>query len=75
MNVDGLAKTDSDSFRDANIPEICVHSVTQDTFKVLHSRNDQMSAIRRNDYYETYRLMASYLAAIDASLDSKGPTN
>jgi Zn-dependent M28 family amino/carboxypeptidase len=73
MNADGVAKTDSDSFRDANIPEICVHSVTQDTFKILHSRNDQMSAIRRNDYYETYRLMASYLAAIDASLDSAEP--
>jgi putative aminopeptidase FrvX len=73
MNVDDLAKTDSDSFRDANIPELCVHSVTQDTFKVLHSRNDQVSAIRRNDYYETYRLMASYLAAIDASLDSTPP--
>ena len=75
MNVDGLANTDSDSFRDANIPELCVHSVTQDTFKVLHSRSDQMSAIRRNDYYETYRLMASYLAAIDASLDSTEPHN
>jgi len=75
MNVDGVAKSDSDSFRDANIPEICVHSVTQDTFKVLHSRSDQMSAIRRNDYYETYRLMASYLAAIDASLDSTAPKN
>jgi hypothetical protein len=37
--------------------------------KVLHSRSDQMSAIRRNDYYETYRLMASYLAALDAALD------
>jgi acetylornithine deacetylase/succinyl-diaminopimelate desuccinylase-like protein len=75
MNVDDLAKNDGDSFRDANIPEICVHSVTQETFKILHSRSDQMSAIRRNDYYETYRLMASYLAAIDASLDSTGSKN
>jgi hypothetical protein len=73
MNVDDLAKSDGDSFRSANIPEICVHSVTQDTFKVLHSRSDQMSAVRRNDYYETYRLMASYLAAIDASLDTTAP--
>jgi Zn-dependent M28 family amino/carboxypeptidase len=69
MNVDGVATSDSDTFRNANIPEICVHSVTQDTLKVLHSRSDQMSAIRRNDYYETYRLMASYLAALDAALD------
>jgi hypothetical protein len=67
--VDGVATSDSDTFRNANIPEICVHSVTQDTLKVLHSRSDQMSAIRRNDYYETYRLMASYLAALDAALD------
>jgi len=67
MNVDGMGQSDNDTFRVAKIPEICVHSVTQDTMHVIHSHNDQLSAIRRDDYYESYRLMAAYLASIDAS--------
>ena len=70
MNVDEAGRSDNDSFREAKIPEICIHSVTQDTLPILHSRNDQLKAIRKEDYYETYRLVAAYLAAIDASLQS-----
>jgi hypothetical protein len=70
MNVDGAGQSDNDSFREANIPEICIHSVTQDSWRVLHSKDDQLTAIRKDDYYETYRLLSAYLAEIDGLLDS-----
>ena len=74
VNVDGIGQSDNDSFRDAKIPEICIHSVTQETLRVLHSRNDQLSAIQPEDYYESYRLLAAYLSAIDSALD-KAPAS
>ena len=75
MNVDDAGRSDNDSFRDAKIPAICIHSVTQDTLRILHSHSDQLKAIRKEDYYESYRLVASYLAAIDASLQTSAPAS
>ena len=69
VNVDNIGQSDNDSFREAKIPEICIHSVTQDTLRVLHSHDDQLSAIHPDDYYESYRLLAAYLATIDVALD------
>ena len=71
MNVDGAGQSDNDSFRDANIPEICIHSVTQDSWHVLHSKDDQLAAIHKDEYFETYRLLSAYLAEIDKVLDSQ----
>lgn len=70
MNVDGAGQSDNDSFREANIPEICIHSVTEDSWHVLHSKDDQLAAIHKDDYYESYRLLSAYLAEIDTFLDS-----
>ena len=70
MNVDDAGRSDNDSFRNAKIPTICIHSITQETFRLLHTRNDQLSAIHKSDYYESYRLVTAYLAAIDASAQS-----
>jgi Peptidase family M28 len=69
MNVDEVGTSDNDTFRDAKVPEICIHSVTSQTLPVLHSRNDQMTAIHADEYYETYRLVTAYLATIDAETD------
>lgn len=70
MNVDGAGDSDNSSFRDAKIPEICIHSVMPDTIGILHTYRDQISAIRRNDYYESYHLLVAYLAMMDARLDA-----
>jgi Zn-dependent M28 family amino/carboxypeptidase len=65
MNVSSLGRSDSDSFRDIKIPAITIHSVTQDTWTILHTPRDQFSAIRLDDYYDTYLLIRAYLAYLD----------
>jgi putative aminopeptidase FrvX len=68
MNVDAVGSTDSESFAEVHIPRITIHSVTQETWAVLHSDKDKMSAVKMDDYYESYRLIAAYLAYLDTSL-------
>ncbi len=65
MNVDGFGKSDEEAFIQRKICTITVHSVTPATVHVLHTAADNRSAIRFNDYYGTYRLMATYLAILD----------
>jgi hypothetical protein len=65
MNVRGLGRSDSDSFQDNKIPSITIHSVTSATWPILHSPRDQFSAIRLEDYYDTYLLLRVYLAHLD----------
>jgi Zn-dependent M28 family amino/carboxypeptidase len=65
MNVRSLGRSDSDSFQDNKIPSITIHSVTSATWPILHSPRDQFSAIRLDDYYDTYLLVRAYLAYLD----------
>lgn len=50
------------------IPVISIHSITQDTFAILHSSRDNIAAIHSDDYYNAYRLVAFYLAYLDLKL-------
>ena len=68
MNVPEGATADSESFARYQIPRITLHSVTQKTWPILHSPFDKMAAIKMNDYYDSYRLIAEYLAYLDDSL-------
>jgi hypothetical protein len=70
MNVGQAGRSDGDSFRDRHIPTITIHSMTNETFPILHSSRDEMAAMRLTDYYDTYRLLAAYLAYLDATLDA-----
>ena len=72
VNVHRVGRSDSDSFEDRHVPSLLIHSMTQATFPILHSPRDQMEAIRFGDYYDTYRLLAVYLAYLDSTLDSAG---
>jgi Zn-dependent M28 family amino/carboxypeptidase len=65
MNVNGFGRSDEESFIREKVCTITVHSVTPQTAHVLHSRDDNPAAIRFHDYYDTYRLLAPYLAAMD----------
>ena len=65
VNVDNVGTTDSESFAKYKIPRITVHSVTQDTWGILHSKKDTFDAIKMDDYYASYRLLAVYLAFLD----------
>ncbi len=68
VNVEGLGTADSESFAKFNIPRITIHSVTQETMPVLHSKRDKLDAINMDAYYSSYRLLAAYLAALDSQL-------
>jgi hypothetical protein len=68
MNVDNLGTADSESFARYQIPRITLHSVTQKTWSILHSPSDKLAAIKMNDYYDSYKLIAEYLAYLDDGL-------
>ena len=68
VNVDRVGDDDTHPFLSRHVPVITIHSVTQETWHILHSPKDNLSAINFNDYYNSYRLIAAYLAYLDATL-------
>lgn len=70
MNVDGAGDSDSRPFYEKKIPVIDFHSVTQETLPLLHSDRDQMRALRIEEYMQTYRLLAGFLAYLDETLNA-----
>jgi Peptidase family M28 len=68
MNADNVGDDDSESFIRRRIPTLMVHSVTQPTLRILHSNDDNYSAVKLDDYYDSYRLLAAYLAYLDTAL-------
>jgi Zn-dependent M28 family amino/carboxypeptidase len=67
VNPEKVGSSDSESFRSRKVPSLTVHSVTQETLGVLHSTRDNINALHLDEYYETYRLLAAYLAYLDAT--------
>jgi hypothetical protein len=74
MNVEKVGSTDAESFVRYQIPRITLHSVTQKTLPILHSPFDKMAAIKMDDYYTSYRLIAEYLAYLDNVLKPSSTT-
>ncbi|MGH9398099.1 MAG: M28 family metallopeptidase [Terriglobia bacterium] len=68
VDLEGVGRDDAMSFRHRKAPTITIHSLTQDTVRVLHSKRDNISAEHMNDYYQSYRLVAAYLAYLDRTL-------
>lgn len=69
VNVERVGTTDSEPFREKHIPAMTVHSLTQETLRILHSPKDTMEAVHLDDYYQTYKLLLAYLAALDRRID------
>lgn len=69
VNVELVGSDDGQSFARSKIPSISIHSVTQETFPILHTMRDSLEAMRLDDYYDTYRLVCAYLVLLDAVLD------
>jgi hypothetical protein len=67
VNVEQVGSTDAEQFSERRIPRITIHSLSQETWnaRILHTSKDKLSAMRLNDYYETYRLLAAYVAFLD----------
>jgi acetylornithine deacetylase/succinyl-diaminopimelate desuccinylase-like protein len=68
MNVDKIGSADSESFREAGIPSLTIHSVTTETWPILHTGRDKIDQIHLDDYYQTYSLIVAYLAFLDIKL-------
>jgi hypothetical protein len=68
VNVDRVGSTDSESFAHQKIPSITIHSLTQETLPILHNPLDRLIAIKMDDYYSSYVLIAGYLAYLDNTL-------
>jgi hypothetical protein len=74
VNVEDFEATaDSESFAHYNIPRITLHSVTQETWSILHSPSDNLDAIRVSYYYDSYKLVARYLVYLDDTLSALKP--
>ena len=68
VNAEQVGSTDSESFFQRKIPTICFHSLTQESFRNLHSLRDNLSNFRFDDYYESYRLISAYITYLDGNL-------
>jgi hypothetical protein len=78
VNVDQVGSTDSEQFATRKIPSITIHSLTQDSWnaRIIHSSKDKLSAMRLDDYFQTYRLLSAYIAFLDKAADpSLAPTS
>ena len=67
-NIDQVGDDDTHAFFDRKIRVVCIHSLTQKTWPILHSARDRLDAIHTADYYDAYRLVAFYLALLDSKL-------
>ena len=63
IDIAAVGNTDSDPFASRHIPQITIHSLTQQN--VVTGATTQF---RPNNYYDTYRLLCGYLAYLDQSL-------
>ena len=68
MDVDQFGDSDNRSFKLRHIPVLTLHSVTLENLKILHSGNDTIKAMKLDDYYDSYKLIAGYLYYLDAAL-------
>lgn len=67
VNVEEVGMTDSEPFAKRKIPSITLHSLTQKAWDagVLHTSKDKLSAVRFDDYYQSYRLVTAFLVLLD----------
>lgn len=65
VDIQQVGNSDSAAFHAAKIPVIDFHSLTQETITTLHSAKDQTTALRLDDYWRSYRLIAGFVAALD----------
>jgi Iap family predicted aminopeptidase len=68
VNVDAVGTTDSATFHKEGIPVLSLHSVTQETWKVINSRRDVRASLSWKDYYDTHRFVSALLMYLDQKL-------
>lgn len=73
VNVERVGQSDEEPFIERHVRTITIHSLTQETLSILHSPRDNYDAIHFDDYYQSYRLIAAYLAFLDQDLPTTVP--
>ncbi len=75
VDVEQVGTTDSEQFAQRKIPSITIHSLNQESWdaRILHTSKDKLSAMNLDDYYETYRLVAAYVAFLDQFSNTPAP--
>ncbi len=68
VNVDSVGDDDTHPFFSQKIPVASIHSLTPQNFRLLHTPEDRISAINRDNYYAAYKLIAFYLLYLDEKL-------
>lgn len=68
VGLDQVGLSDSFPFKEKKIPTIDFHSITQPTWPILHTKDDNAKALKTDDYWNSYRLIATYLAYLDQKL-------
>jgi Peptidase family M28 len=63
IDIAAVGHTDSDAFAARHIPQITIHSLTQQNVAT-----GATTQFRPNNYYDTYRLLCGYLAYLDQTL-------
>ena len=69
VDIQKVGDDDTQPFRDKKVPTITIHSLTQATLPILHSKKDQLAAVNLERLYESFHFVARYLAVIDQLLD------
>lgn len=72
MNVEKVGTSDTAPFRDAKVPTIDFHGLTNATWPILHTIDDQLSKVDIDAYKATYRFLAIYLKYLDENLAPTG---
>jgi len=72
IDFEQVGSTDSESFTSRKIRSLTVHSLNQKIHDagILHSRQDNLAVMHLDEYYESYRLLAAYVAYLDHGLDA-----
>ena len=72
VDVEQVGSTDSEQFAQRKVPSITIHSLNQKSWdaRILHTSKDKLSAMNLDNYYETYRLVAAYIAFLDQFADA-----
>ena len=73
VDVDEVGESDEESFIRFHVCTVTIHSLTQETLPILHTPADSPSAIKFEDYYDSYHLLAAYLSVLDAQLTGRAP--
>lgn len=68
-DVQEVGNDDTQAFRNEKLPVITIHSLTPETLPILHTAKDNLAAVHLDELYDSYRVIAAYLAYIDTNLN------